>query len=233
LGKAAALEVAAGAPPVTRADVVVPKPASCDAPLDIASLIEAASRDNDNTSIALDAASSLKLFDAQRELSLPCGRYYVEDIYAAGALTVRIRGRVALYVRNGIVVESTGALTIRLDDEAELDLFVQQGISGLGPVQIGSPNAPTHARLHFGVTGPLNFSAKAMFAASLYAPRAQLVAHSGFELFGAGLLQSVASGPLTLHYDRALAVDSCAAARCSTNADCASTLRCDALHCLP
>lgn len=233
LGRSAALEVAAGAPPVTRADVTVQRPVSCEPALDIAALVEAASRDNDNTSIALSAASSLKLFDTAREVTLPCGRYFVEDIYAAGVLTVRIAGRVALYVRNGIITESTGALTIRLDDGAELDLFVAQGLSGSGPVQIGSASAPTRTRLHFAASGPLSFTAPALLAASLYAPRAQLVTKERFELFGAALLGSVASGPLTLHYDRALAVDSCSAARCTSNADCASPLRCDALHCLP
>lgn len=233
LGKSAALEIAAAAPPVTRADVTVQRPVSCDTVLDIAALVEAASRDNDNTSIGLQAASSLKLFDAQREVTLPCGRYFVEDIYAAGALAVRITGRVALYVRNGVVVENTGALTIRLDEDAELDLFVVQGLSSLGSVQIGSPSAPTRARLHFATSGSLSFTGPALLAASLYAPRGQLVTESRFELFGAGLLGQVASGPLTLHYDRALAADSCAAARCTTDAACASPLRCDALHCLP
>lgn len=233
LGKSAALEIAAAAPPVTRADVTVQRPVSCDSVADIEALVEAASRDNDNTSIRLEAASSLKLFDAQREVTLPCGRYFVEDLYAAGALTVRITGRVALYVRNGVVVENTGALTIRLDDDAELDLFVVQGLSNLGSVQIGSPSAPTRARLHFATNGSLSFTGPALLAASLYAPRGQLVTESRFELFGAALLGRVASGPLTLHYDRALAADSCAAARCTTNADCASPLRCDALHCLP
>jgi len=229
----AALEVTAGAPAVVRTTVDIPPACSCSPLLDLATLIDAASRDNDNAAIGLDPENGLKVFDAEREVELPCGRYYVGDIYAARALTVRVTGRVALYVQHGIVVENTAAFTVVLENAAELDLFVAQGIAASGPVSIGSPGTPTRARLHFGATDSLNFRAPTLLATSLYAPRSELVAQGGFELFGAALLRRIASGALTLHYDRALARDPCSAARCTTSKDCADGLRCDGARCLP
>ncbi|MDB4990425.1 MAG: lipoprotein [Myxococcaceae bacterium] len=230
----AALSVSDGSPDAARDAVQIAAPCRCDAPFDVAAVIDAASRDNDNALLALDGESALKAFAAALELTLPCGRYYVGEIYGARPITLHVQGRVALYVQNGIVLENTGALTIELADGAELDMFVRNGISAGGPVQIGAPTAATHARLHFGATDSLFFLDKTMLAATLYAPRSELVSHGAFELYGAALVRRwSADGTLQLHYDRALSADACPAASCRSDTQCAPTLRCDHGSCLP
>ena len=109
--KAAALEVAAGARPSrVRTSRCRSQQLRCSARRRGAG--RSRRSDNDNASIRLAAASSPQLFEADASL-LPCGRYFVDDIYARAHLLYASRD-VALYVRNGIVVENTGALTIRL-----------------------------------------------------------------------------------------------------------------------
>ena len=235
LAATAALEVRDGAPPVVRRAVSVAPACRCDAPLDLATIIRAARADNDNAAIALDAANGLKAVDSAREQILPCGRYYVSELYAAHPLTLRIQGRVALYVDSDVVVENTGALTIALEGAAELDLFVLRGLSSKGPVEIGTPRAPTRTRLHFGASYALSFEDRATIAATLHAPLAQLVTQAApLELYGSSLVRSAAAaGPLTLHYDRALNGDSCVAASCTRDTDCVRGLRCDGARCLP
>jgi hypothetical protein len=234
LAEAAALEVGSEAPAVVRGPVSVAPACSCSESPAPSSAIDAARSDNDNAAIALDPASSLRVFDAASTLALPCGRYFVEAVYAAAPLTLRIEGRVALYVDRNIVVERTGALAIALAEDAELDLFVRQGIAAGGPVDIGMPSAPTRTRVHFGATDSLSFADRAMLAGTLYAPRAELVNQAPFELFGAALLRRVAaSGTLALHYDRALDGDACSAAQCTRDPDCPLGLRCDGARCLP
>jgi hypothetical protein len=230
----AALEVSQGAPLAVREAVTVAPPCRCDTPLDLSVLLDEARLHNDNDAVGLAADDGLKLFSAPRTLTLPCGRYYVSAINAQRALTLRVAGRVALFVRDGIVVDSAASLTVELADDAELDLFVGHGIAAAGPVQVGARAAPTRTRLYFGGPDTLFFAGETMLAASLVAPGADLVSSGPLELFGAALVRHVATDQaLTLHYDRALADRSCSAASCANDADCAPLLRCDHGTCLP
>jgi hypothetical protein len=234
LASSSALEVTAGAPSVTREAISIAPPCLCDDTLDFAGLLERASQDNDNAALGIDATSTLTVFDAPLELALPCGRYYVGDINGQRPITLHVQGRVALFVQHRIVIDQAASLTIDLVDAAELDLFVGEGISAGGPVAIGPAHAATRARLHFGAPDTLFFGATTTLAASLYAPHAELVTNGSLELFGAALVRrSSAAGPLLLHYDRALARDSCARASCTSDADCTALLRCDNGACLP
>ena len=229
----AALEVTAGAPAVVRTTVDIPPACSCSPLLDLATLVDAASRDNDNTVIGLDPENGLKVFDAEREVELPCGRYYVGDIYAARALTVRVTVASRCTCSTGSWSRTPLHSPSSWKTRPSSTCSWRRGSPPAAPSQIGSPGTPTRARLHFGATDSLNFRAPTLLAASLYAPRSELVAQGGFELFGAALLRRIASGALTLHYDRALARDPCSAARCTTSKDCADGLRCDGARCLP
>jgi len=219
-------EVRDGAPAFREAPVSVTPPCECARRLDFAAL-------------GLDPAESLRALDAPREVTLPCGRYFVERVYANQPLTVRIQGRVALYVRENVVVDEGGSLQIALDAGAELDLVVGTTLSARGPVSIGDPRTPTRTRLYFGGTSSvagdtLNFEAPSVLGASIYAPTLALnVAGGELALHGAGLVAAVTSqSTLRLHYDRTLARDTCAEASCATQA-CRAPLRCDARQCLP
>ena len=234
LAPQAALSVNANAPSAKREAIMIAPPCDCTGALDVAGAIAARANSNDDAALALDPANALRALSAPIELSLPCGRYFVTDVYAPRAITLHITGRVALYVQNGIVIEGAGALTVDLADGAELDVFVGNSISAGGPVSIGTPLAPTHTRLHFGGDDTVFFASDTTLAATLYAPLADLVTEAKFELYGSALVRHVAASQgLTLHYDRALATDSCGAASCQQDDDCASALRCDHGSCLP
>lgn len=219
----------------TRAPVAVPAPCTCDDTLDRNAIIAAARVDNDNAAIGFAPAQELRAESAPLELDLPCGRYYVDNIYGAHAVTLRIVGRVALYIGDRILLDPGVPLTIALEGDAELDLFAQNGITANGPVTVGSPAAPTRVRLHLGnASNDLYFGGPTLIAGSIYAPTADLVAKDVFELFGAAALGRAGSDlKMALHYDRALLADSCPAAFCGASQPCAAPLRCDVDRCLP
>lgn len=233
LAEAAQYELDGGT--YTRGPVAIPAPCACDDALDRNAIIEAARRDNDNGAIGFAPAQELRAESAPLELNLPCGRYYVDNIYGAHAITLRIVGRVALYIGDRILLDPGVPLTIALEGDGELDVFARNGITANGPVTIGSPNAPTRVRLYLGnESNDLYFGGPTMIAGSVYAPTADLVAKDVFELFGAAALGR-AGGDLrmALHYDRALLADSCQAASCEPAQPCAAPLRCDVDRCLP
>jgi hypothetical protein len=242
LAQTAALELMSAGPTPERTDVTITPPCSCDAPLDIASLIDEVAADNDNErlDVALDGGS-LKVLTAPLAVTLPCGQYYLSDIYAGHALTLRVAGRAALYLQQGIVIDPTASLTITLDDDAELDLFVGGGMAANGPVAIGAPTRPSGVRMHFagqaaGTDGRKDviFGARATISGSLYAPRSEVVTRGEFTLYGAALVRRLAAAaPLHLHYDRAMSRDTCNAAACTQDDDCDAALRCDSERCLP
>jgi hypothetical protein len=210
LAEDAALEVASH-PAVTRAAVAVPAPCRCDTPLDLNALVDVARVQNDDATIALDPQLGPRTFEQPRTLELPCGRYYVEQIYAARPIRLRILGRVSLFVRDRVVTEQAGSLTIELEPDAELDLFARLGMTAAGPVQIGDARRPGATRVYVGSAGSLFFSAPTTLAATLHAPSSELVTQARFELFGAALLRRVvAEQPLLLHHDDALQAGSCA-----------------------
>ncbi|MET0342523.1 MAG: hypothetical protein ABW252_16075 [Polyangiales bacterium] len=227
-----------------RASVAIAPPCRCDGArsLDVVGIVRAAESDHDDDRIDLDPERGLRL-DAGGTRSLPCGRYYVDDIFTAGRLTLRITGRVALYVGQRIVLDPSGQLDVELLDDAELDLYVAGGISASGSINLGSPRHPDRVRLYVGGnvaagtagTGDnIYFGAPSVIAAAVHAPHSELVAGASFELYGAALLAStVFSQPARLHFDRALVGDRCDAATCTRDADCAAPLRCDGTRCLP
>ncbi|HEY6879480.1 MAG TPA: polymer-forming cytoskeletal protein [Polyangiales bacterium] len=203
----AALELADGIAPTTlRTPVMVAPPCDCTLKLDVGARIDAARNDNDNASIALDPALGLRSVDGARAEELPCGRYYVEQIYAAQPLTLAVHGRVALFVDQRIVTETTGSLTITLDRDAQLDLFLRLGVTGGGPIELRGGST----RVYVGGNDSLLFGAPTTLEASLYAPNSEFVSQRRFELYGAALLRrAVAEQDMVLHQDVALANGTC------------------------
>jgi hypothetical protein len=212
LPEAAALELADGVLPSTlRTAVQVAAPCSCSNPVDVGALIDAARSDNDNAAIGLEPQLGLRTFDSERSLALPCGRYYVAQIYAARPIALRVSGRVELYIDQRIVSEQAGGLSIELDSGAELDLFLRGGITSAGPLRIGTASTASVTRLYIAGQDSLFFAADTSIAASVYAPNSELVSQARFELFGASLVRRfVAERATLLHYDVALGAGSCA-----------------------
>ncbi len=205
VAQSSAVEVVAGNPPFARDDVVVEAPCDCATGPDLASLVRAAASDNDNAQIDLDAASGLKALDGPLELALPCGRYYVSELYAPNLITLTLSGHVALYVDADLVSEQGGGLRVQLTPGAELDLVIAGNISSGGVLELGTAATPRRVRVYAGGKGTLYFAGNTTLSGTLYAPTAELVSSGSFELYGATLARRVvSSGPMRVHYDRAL-----------------------------
>ena len=233
-------QVTAGVPIYREAAINVAAPCGCTRALDFTRAIDEASRSNDDARRGLDPANGLRALNAPIDLTLPCGRYYVEAIYAARPVTLRIEGRVALFVRQGVLVDEGGTLDVRLAPGAELDLVVGATITGRERVAIGDGADPTRTRVYVagGAAGSssdtINFLAGGVLGLSLYAPTLALNVEGGeLALFGAAVVGSVtSSSTLRVRFDRALVRDTCAQASCASQS-CRAGLRCDGQRCVP
>lgn len=198
----------------------VAAPCDCDAPLPIAAYIAAFEKDNDDAAIGL-APGALAAIDGPKEVSLPCGRYYLDAIGGGGNLKLAIGGRVALFVRGD--VSMGGSLSLELAPGAQLDVFVGGSFVTSGGNEVGNLAAPATVRMY--VAGPrVTFDGSATIAANVYAPNA--VVDTGGSLRARGAVAAkafTASGSVDVAYDEAiLAVEGCAApgAPCKTCNDC-------------
>lgn len=232
VAEGASVAVDAGA--IVRAPVSITPPCRCDEGFDRGALIARARTDNDNVARGFDPAL-LQPTRAPVDLSLPCGRYFVDELAAKHPVVLRITGRAILYVASRIYVEPSASLQIELAPDAELDLFLGTGITALGPFTLGSEATSARVRVYAGTAASgLLFEQRALIGGAVHAPAASLVAKDTFELYGAALLR--VAGPertMQIHYDRALHGDSCDQARCANGASCAPGLHCDADQCLP
>jgi hypothetical protein len=253
VSETAMVAVAEGAPPYQRAAVAIPTPCDCRDPLDIGALVAAREKDNDNAAIGLDARESFRSINGAVELTLPCGRYYADAFYAPNPITLTITGPVELYVRGSMIADRAGTIDIQFAPGGEIDLFVEKGFSINNHLRIGWPNAPERARVYAGGGETLFFSGETTLGASVYAPRGELVSSGPFNVYGSLFVGRIASsGPLTVHYDRALARDECTPAscaagescgvlackedmcgECATDAECGAFLHCNEGLCLP
>ena len=198
----------------------VAPPCDCGAPLPIADYIAAFAKDNDNAAISLKPGD-LASVNGPREVKLPCGRYYLDEIGGGGNLTLVIGGRVALFVRGD--VSMGGALDLELAPGAQLDVFVGGSFIVSGGTEVGNLAAPATVRMY--VAGPrVTFDGSATIAANVYAPNA--VVDTGGSLRARGAVAArtfTASGSVDVAYDEAiLKVEGCAApsAPCKTCNDC-------------
>ncbi|HJL12839.1 MAG TPA: hypothetical protein RMH85_30430 [Polyangiaceae bacterium LLY-WYZ-15_(1-7)] len=212
-----------------RGPVSVEDPCACGEGelVDIAGFVARYARENENAAIGL-APDALADVAGETTLELPCGRYYLDRISAGAPLTLRVTGRVALFVAGSITAND--AFRIVPEGDAEVDLFVGGDVTGAGAFAIGTAEAPARARMYVGGDGTVNLSAATTFAGNLYAPRAELVTAGAVEIFGAAFVRRLAaSGALDIHYDTAIleAGDDCGIPEtCDSCGDCPSVQAC-------
>jgi len=212
------------------APVTVDPPCACGEAdlLDVAGFVAAQREDNDNAAIDLAVDDWSNLLGATNDVELPCGRFLLSSVSVEGDLSLRATGPVVLFVEGDLVVN--GSLSVELEADASIDLFVAGNVTVGGRASLGGVGAPARARLYVGGGGTINLGADATFAGTLYAPRTALVAAGPVEVFGAMFVQRVnASGRLTLHYDAAVlrTGEACEPTReCATCGDCASVQAC-------
>jgi hypothetical protein len=179
-----------------------PAPCTCaeERLLDIAALVRARRDDNDNAAAALEA-TELAGFEGTRELSLPCGRYFLTRLAGTGALSIRALGNVALFVEGN--VELDDALEIQANAGARVDVFVAGNMRVTGALSLGGdPNGTERVSLFLASRGSLNLRGSTSIVGNLYAPRADLVTAASFELYGSLFVRRAApGGDLILHQD--------------------------------
>ncbi|RKH08891.1 hypothetical protein D7V97_18145 [Corallococcus sp. CA053C] len=176
-------------------------PCDCDAAsrFDPGVLIAHHSRDHDNAAIGLDPAT-LEDVTGERVLELPCGRFLLTRVAGPGRVTLRIRGRTALFIPGGVnLLES---LTVDVPPPGELDLFLSGGFVVSGQLTLGSATHPSRVRVYVAGTEPLDVSASGLLAGNLYAPQARLNLSGNAEVFGALFVRGLeASGAVQVHHD--------------------------------
>lgn len=187
---------------VTGAVDITP-PCACDAVLDVGAFVTRYATENDDATIDLDPRALQNYADGT-SLELPCGRFYFDGVHGAGDLTLRITARTAVFIEGDLSLG--GDLRVELvGDRAEIDLFVSGNVVAPGAFVLGSADAPARARLYVGGTGTVQLSGSALAAGNVYAPRAELVAAGGLELYGSIFVERINStGPIAIHYDRAI-----------------------------
>jgi len=214
---------------VVRDEVAVPEPCACDEDelVDVAGFLSRFADTNENGLIDLDAAALANVTEPT-ELTLPCGRYYLDEISATAPVTIRVEGRVALFIGGSLTANDD--FVVELGDDAEVDVFLGGTITAAGALSFGSADAPARARVYVGGVGTVNLAASTTFAGNLYAPRAELVTSGDAEVFGALFTRRIsASGMLTVHYDTAIleAGDECEPPEvCAECGDCGSGYAC-------
>jgi hypothetical protein len=193
-----------GGAEVTEAVTVEP-PCAC-APeqlIDVAALVDAAESDNDNAAVGLDTGDFNLVVGIGAEVSLPGGRYYVNQIGGLGAVTLRVSGKVALFIADDLI--TTGLFRIELDPAAEIDIFVRDNLIVAGAALFGDPARPSATRIYVGGTGDVALAGATAFVGNLYAPTANVliggVGRVEGSLFGKNIL---AAGFLSVGYDSSI-----------------------------
>jgi hypothetical protein len=171
--------------------------------LDVGALARAARDDNDNVALGLDP-TEFASFDGNRELPLPCGRYFLTRLAGNGALTIRAQGNVALFVEGNVELDQT--LDLRPEPGARLSVFVAGEMRVGGAFTLGGdPSGSERAALLLGARGTLQLRGSTSLVGTLYAPRAELVTAGDLEVYGSLFVRRAAlEGDLTLHQDVSL-----------------------------
>ena len=181
----------------------VKDPCACEPAdrIDVAGFIEKFKTKNENDLIKL-APGDLSKLTGSHTLTLPCGRYYVDEITGSSNLTLDVQGRVALFVGGDFQLAGTFALD--LAPGAELDVFIGGDLTTSGAFGKGAEKTP--ARVRYYMAGDsIQMSGGATFGGNLYGPSAVLTLSGDAEVYGALFVKNVQkSGKLTIHYDEAI-----------------------------
>jgi hypothetical protein len=159
-------------------------PCGCDAArlYDVKAAVDLARTKNDNARAGIAPDGAL-VADAS-ELVLPSGRYWVRDLERVGALKLRAKGHVQLYVDGSLV--HVGAARFAIDAGATLDLFVSGSVTSVGTLDLGDASRPDAFRLYVGGEGgTVSLVGAARFSGLVYAPHATVALAGGAEVDGA------------------------------------------------
>lgn len=192
-------------------NVVGPSPCPC-APadlLDVGTLVDDARTHNDNAKFGIDQ-KMLNLVVGNIEVTLPCGRFYLEQIAGAGNLIINVSGRVALFIEDDLA--AAGNLEFRLAPSAEIDIFVKDNLVLTGRAVFGDASRPAASRIYVGGEGDVMLVGADRFVGNLYAPRSLVTAVGYVDVAGSVFARDfLVPGYANFVYDRAIqdAGDNC------------------------
>ncbi len=232
-------------------DFTVDPPCDC-APehiVDIAAIVDRGMIDNDNASVPLDPSALASVVGLGVDITLPCGRFYLDSIGGVGDITLHVDGRTALFV--GGDVNALGVLNVEIGPDGELDVFIKGNLLGIGLGSWGTRERPRSTRLYVGGTSDVTIIGASGFVGNVYAPNARITAVGATTLYGSIFGRVIdMPGYLDVHYDRAIldagdecppppgGCDMCSAscgpsaciggmcAPCASDADCCAPLVC-------
>lgn len=185
-----------------QAAVAIDPPCPCGDLLDLPGIIANTRQDNDNDLVVLDPGA-LRQVVGSVERTLPCGRYYVDEISGVGEISIVITGRVVLAV--GGPVAAAGNLQFRLEGDAELDLFIDGDLGLVGNARFGDPARPAASRVYVAGASDIALVGASGFVGNLYAPNAAVTAPGYLRAHGSIFARSLdVPGYVNIAYDRAV-----------------------------
>lgn len=232
-------------------DFTIGPPCDCtpEGIVDIGAIVDRGQIDNDNASVPLDPGALASVVGLGVDITLPCGRFYLDSIGGLGDITLHVAGRTALFV--GGDVNALGVLDVQLGPDGELDVFIKGNLLSIGVGSWGTRDRPASTRIYVGGDGDVTLIGASGFVGNVYAPHARITAVGATTLYGSMFGRVIdMPGYLDVHYDRAIldvgddcppppgGCDMCSAscgssaciggmcAPCTSDADCCAPLVC-------
>jgi hypothetical protein len=161
----------------------------------------------DNARAALDERA-LDGVSGDASLTLACGRYRLSRMAVSGALSLKIQGKVALFVDGNIELDDTFEVTVA--EDASLELFVAGNMRVAGKLQLGdSARGQRSLRVHVAGQGTVDLGGISTLAGVLDAPFADLVTRQALTVYGALFVRRLsAEAEVHVRYDTELAGES-------------------------
>jgi hypothetical protein len=184
--------------------VDVPNPCDCDgAQLDVDLFVQQASNTNDNEAIGL-ATDSLVRPSGAKELPLPPGRYYLDEVDTLWPVHITITGPTAIYVAGDLA--STSIFELELEGpDAEVDLFVAGSVVATGVFELGSRERFNDVRVYIDGSEDLVLLGDLELGGNVWAPNANLVSAGPLDIYGSLLVGGLLNdGLVRVHYDPAV-----------------------------
>ncbi len=184
--------------------ITINKPCACDASeiVDIPAFISVFSGLNDNGEIGLDPAA----FDggAGGTVSLPCGRFYLDNVDTSSGFTIEATGRTALFIDGDL--SSSASLGIDLaNSDAEVDVFISGTLDASAAVAFGDVTNPSRVRVYIGGSADIDMSASGDFNGNFYAPNANFVFGGSQKVSGSLFARHITAGSaLDITFDEAI-----------------------------
>jgi hypothetical protein len=161
--------------------------------LDIAALIAASSRENDNARAQL-TATTLSGLSSGRSLSLDCGRYYFDRATGRGLLQIEARGRVAIFIAGDLSLDD--GLTLTLQNGASAEIYVGGNVRVVGRLELSTSNDGNRVLLVVNGTGTINLTS-GIIDGTIYAPRSEIVTRGPLEIHGSMFVRRASFGDAT------------------------------------